>query len=146
MHLKNYTYSFHRMMMKGAVEQGKLGNYRPAAAMALGYVPIAIAAGAIKEMLIPGDEPPWMKGGLDGYLSYGWSRAGVLGVPQMYAGALYDADPAALFGPTTDQLQNILSIPLGQIGLMRDHTMLGEGLGALPGGNLLKRLDFTAAN
>ncbi len=131
---KNYTYSFHRILLKGALEQAKLGNYRPALVLALGYMPIAIAGGAIKEMLIPGEEPPWMKGGLDGYLSYGFSKAGVLGVPQMYAQNLYDLDPAATFGPTIDQIQNVMSIPL-----FEQRTLLGEGLGALPGGNLLRR-------
>ena len=131
---KNYTYSFHRILLKGAVAQAKLGNYRPALVLALGYMPIAIAGGAIKEMLIPGEEPPWMKGGLDGYLSYGFSKAGVLGVPQMYAQNLYDLDPAATFGPTIDQIQNVMSIPL-----FEQRTLLGEGLGALPGGNLLRR-------
>jgi hypothetical protein len=149
MHLKNYTYTFHRVAMKGAIAQARLGNYRPAMVLALGYVPIAIAGGAIKEMLIPGDEPPWMKGGLDGYLSYGWDRAGVLGVPQMYASSLFSPtkvftqpskmfdnfDPADLFGPTTGQLENALVTPF-----FEDHTVLGEGLGALPGGNVLKRI------
>lgn len=154
--LKNYTYSFHRIMMKNAADQARLGNYRPVLAMLLGYTPIAIAAGAIKEMLIPGDEPPWMKGGLDGYLSYGFARAGVLGVPQMLLGSVLDAsqlpggnfakagssfDPAALAGPTVDQVQNILSIPFGEFLAMKDHTVIGEGLGALPGGNLVKRLE-----
>ncbi len=156
MQLKNYTYSFHRIMLKGAVSQARLGNYRPAMAMAVGYAPIAIAAGAIKEMLIPGEEPPWMQGGLDDYLSYGYARAGILGVPQMMLGSIVDLselpggnlgkagsafDPAGLAGPTVDQLQNILSIPFGEFMAMRDHTMIGEGLGALPGGNLVKRLE-----
>lgn len=131
---KNYTYSFHRILLKGAVEQAKLGNYRPALVLAVGYMPIAIAGGAIKEMLIPGEEPPWMQGGLDDYLSYGFTKAGVLGVPQMYAQNLYDLDPAATFGPSIDQLQNVMSIPL-----FENRTLLGEGLGALPGGNLLRR-------
>ena len=131
---KNYTYSFHRIMLKGAIEQAKLGNYRPAMVLAVGYMPIAIAGGAIKEMLIPGDEPPWMKGGLDGYLEYGYSKSGVLGVPQMYAQNLYDLDPATNFGPTIDQIQNVLSIPL-----LDNRTVMGEILGALPGGNVLRR-------
>lgn len=134
MHLKNYTYTFHRIALKGAVAQAKLGNYRPAAVLAVGYVPIAIAAGAVKEMLIPGEEPPWMQGGLDDYLSYGFARAGLLGVPQMYSESLFD--PAALFGPSVDQAQNILSVPF-----MEAHSTVGEGLGSLPGGNLLKRLE-----
>ena len=124
--------------------------------LAVGYMPIAIAAGAIKEMLIPGEEPPWMKGGLDGYLQYGFGRAGVLGVPQMMLGNLVDVsevpglnfgkagaafDPATLAGPTVDQLQNILSVPFGEFMAMRDHTVIGEGLGALPGGSMLRRLE-----
>jgi len=133
MHLKNYTYTFHRVMLRGAVEQARLGNFRPAMVLAVGYMPIMIAAGAAKEMLVPGEEPPWMQGGLDGYLQYGWDRAGLLGVPQMYGDSLIN-DPANLFGPTVDQIQNVLSIPL------LDHrTLLGESLGALPGGNLLRR-------
>jgi hypothetical protein len=154
--LKNYAYSFHRIMMKNAADQARLGNYRPVLAMLLGYTPIAIAAGAIKEMLIPGEEPPWMKGGLDGYLSYGFGRAGILGIPQVMLGSVLDVsqlpggnfakagsafDPASLAGPTADQVQNILSIPFGEFMAMRDHTIIGEGLGALPGGNLVKRLE-----
>lgn len=154
--LKSYSYSFHRVMMKNAADQARLGNYRPVMAMGLGYMPIAIAAGAIKEMLIPGEEPPWMKGGLDGYLQYGFGRAGVLGVPQMMLGNLVDVseipglnfgkagaafDPATLAGPTVDQLQNILSVPFGEFMAMRDHTVIGEGLGALPGGSMLRRLE-----
>ena len=151
MHLKNYAYSYHRILLGGAVAQAKLGNYRPIMAMACGYVPIAIAAGAVKEMLVPGDEPPWMKGGLDGYLSYGWSRAGVLGIPQMYGENLYDLDPARAFGPTVGQIQDFLTMPLGETRvnlspfdgdtqLTADRSLFGESLGALPAGNVLKRL------
>lgn len=147
MHLKNFTYTFHRIMLKGVIDQAALGNYRPVLVLATGYVPIMIASHAIKEMLIPGEEPPWMKNGLDSYLEYGWDRAGLLGVPQMYADVLpgpkdiwngeivKNFDPAALAGPSVDQLQDFLSIPLF------DHkTLLEEGLQALPGGNVLQRL------
>jgi hypothetical protein len=73
----------------------------------------------------------------------------------MYSQYLFDTDPAAAFGPTVDQVQNILSIPVPEIKidlpmfdphtLHRDHTMLGEGLGALPFGNVLRRLEKLAA-
>lgn len=131
--LKSYTYAFHKVMLEAAVSQGKLGNYRPALAMFLGYMPVIIAADAIKEMMIPGDEPPWMKMGMDGFLQHGWQRAGLLGVPQYLVGGL--RDPASLLGPTVDELQNFGSIPF-----METHSLLGEVLGALPGGNLLRRL------
>jgi hypothetical protein len=149
MHLKNYTYTFHRVMLKGAVEQAKLGNYQPIAQLSLGYIPIAIAAGAIKEMLIPGDEPAWMKGGLGSYLEYGFARAGVLGVPQMYSANLFtpsklltapsktfdNFDPVALVGTTPGQLEDILVTPF-----FDSHTVIDEALGSLPGGNVLRRL------
>lgn len=153
--LKNFSYAMHRVALKGAVAQARLGNYRPAAILATGYIPIIIAANAVKEMLIPGDEPPWMQKGLGGWLGYGWDRAGLLGVPQMYAQNLFDADPAAAFGPTVDQLQNILSIPFPEIKvdlpgfdpmtLHRDHTLLGEGFGSLPFGSVLRRIEKLAA-
>lgn len=153
-HLKNFSYAMHRVALKGAVAQARLGNYRPAAVLASGYIPIIIAANAVKEMLIPGDEPPWMQKGLGGWLGYGWDRAGLLGVPQMYAQNLFDADPAAVFGPSVDQIQNILSIPVPEIKvdlpgfdpmtLHKDHTLLGEGFGSLPFGNVLRRLEKLA--
>lgn len=135
MHLKNYTYSMHRIILKNVADQAMKGNFQPAAVAALGYMPIAIAAGAIKEMLIPGDEPAWMKGGLGSYLSYGWQRAGVLGVPQMYAENLWNFDPAAIFGPTMDEVQNMAMVPFS-----KSHTFVNEVLSDLPMGNLARRL------
>ncbi|MDR2188667.1 MAG: DUF4326 domain-containing protein [Azonexus sp.] len=154
MHLKNWTYSYHRVFLKSAINQARLGNYRPILATFATNIPIMIAAGVIKEMLLPGDEPPWMKQGLNGYLDYGWRTAGVLGIPQMYGHEIVNLDPARLFGPTVDQIQDILSIPLpktslnlspfkGETTLTYDHTLLGEALGALPAGNVLRRMDFT---
>lgn len=132
--LKQFAYTFHRVMLNGALEQAKLGNLRPIMTLALGYAPMTIAAGAVKEMLVPGDEPPWMKGGLDSYLSYGISRAGIFGVPGMaydaltshngvLAGALGTAG-----GPTVNQL---VDIPFNSAG----KTLLG----AAPFGSLLRR-------
>ena len=51
--------------------------------MMAGYTPVIIAADAIKEMLIPGDEPPWMKGDLGKFIQHGVDKAGMLGVGQM---------------------------------------------------------------
>lgn len=136
--LKSYTYSFHKVILEAVLKQAALGNYRPAMVAMVGYAPVAIAAGALKEMLIPGDEPPWMKSGLDGYLSYGFDRANLLGVPQMYAGALNPLgkgfDPANLFGPTVDEIQGFASIPF-----LQDKSLLGETAGALPLGNFARR-------
>jgi hypothetical protein len=141
-HLKNFTYSMHAVMLKNVAAQARLGNYRPAMVTLLGYAPIAIAAGAVKELLIPGDEPPWLKNGLVGYLGYGWDRAGVLGVPQMYASNLFD--PAQNFGPSAGQLQDLITVPFGEFQVgpagWRDHRVFEEMLGAAPFGTVLKRI------
>ncbi len=141
-HLKNFTYSMHAVMLKNVAAQARLGNYRPAMVTLVGYAPIAIAAGAVKELLIPGDEPPWLKNGLVGYLGYGWDRAGVLGIPQMYASNLFD--PAQNFGPSAGQLQDLITVPFGEFQVgpagWRDHRVFEEMLGAAPFGTVLKRI------
>lgn len=141
-HLKNFTYSMHAVMLKNVAAQARLGNYRPAMVTLVGYAPIAIAAGAVKELLIPGDEPPWLKNGLVGYLGYGWDRAGVLGIPQMYASNLFD--PAQNFGPSAGQLQDLVTIPFGEFKVgpagWNDHRVFEEMLGAAPFGTVLKRI------
>lgn len=128
-HLKQFSYTFHRVMLKGAAEQAKLGNFRPAMVLALGYAPVTIAAGAVKEMLIPGDEPPWMKGGLGDYLSYGVSRAGIFGVPGMTWSSVSDDYGVNLLGPTVSQ---VASVPF--------DNPVKTGLRALPAGSLLGRM------
>lgn len=128
-HLKQFSYTFHRVMLKGAMEQAKLGNFRPAMVLALGYAPVTIAAGAVKEMLIPGDEPPWMKGGLGDYLSYGVSRAGIFGVPGMTWSSVSDDYGVNLLGPTVSQ---VASVPF--------DNPVKTGLRALPAGSLLGRM------
>lgn len=125
---KQFAYTLHRVMLKGALEQAKLGNYRPAMTMVLGYAPVMIAADAVKEMLIPGDEPPWMKMGLGGMISHGFARGGVGGVPQMmFEGASRDFG-LSLLGPTVSQISDAISDPLAR-----------TALGGLPAGSLLRR-------
>lgn len=148
-HLKSFAYSMHAVMLKQVASQARLGNYRPALVTLLAYAPIAIAAGAVKEMLIPGDEPYWMKQGLSGYLDYGWDRAGVLGIPQMYGNNLFDSDPAAAFGPFANQIQDLLTVPFGQLQVevpltdmklgWRDHRVFEEAMAAAPFGSVLRR-------
>ena len=127
-HLKQFAYTFHRVLLKGALEQAKLGNYRPLMVLALGYAPVTIAAGAVKEMMIPGDEPPWMKGGLGEYLSYGVSRAGVFGIPGMAYSSVSDDYGVNLLGPTVSQVANATT-----------DNPVKTGLRALPFGSLLGR-------
>ena len=149
-HLKNFAYTFHRVMLLGILDQAKKGNLRPAAVAGLGYASIAIAGGAVKEMLIPGDEPPWMKGGLDSYLEYGYRQAGLGGVPMMWLDSALDLDPAKAAGPMWDQIQNTISSPIpgfnlnlspfdGETEILKDRKVLSEISRALPGGNIAGR-------
>ena len=128
-HLKQFAYTFHRVMLKGAYEQAKLGNYRPAAVLALGYAPVTIAAGAVKELMIPGEEPPWMQGGLDDYLAYGVSRAGIFGIPGMTYSSVSDDYGVNMLGPTVSQ---VASVPFDE--------PVKTGLRAMPLGTLLGRM------
>jgi len=132
--LKQFAYTFHRVMLKGAIEQAKLGNFRPAMVLVAGYAPITIAADAVKEMLIPGDEPPWMKGGLDGYLAHAYDRSGIFGVPGMSYDALTSYDGPvigaldAIGGPSVSQATNAMFDSVGK-----------TALSAAPFGSLLRR-------
>ena len=132
--LKQFAYTFHRVMLKGAFEQAKLGNYRPAAVLALGYAPVTIAADAVKEMLIPGEEPPWMQGGLDGFLAHGFDRAGVAGVPGMTYGAL-----TSFNGPVLGSLSAMGGPTVGQLTSALVDSPSSTLLGAAPLGSLLRR-------
>ena len=129
--LKQFAYTFHRVMLKNALAQAHLGNYRPAMVLAVGYAPVAIAADAVKEMLVPGDDPAWMKMGLGGYLRHGVDRAGIFGVPGMiYDSVSYDYG-AGLLGPTLSQVAHV---PF--------DSVAKSSVGALPfGGRLSKLVD-----
>jgi len=128
-HMKQFTYTFQAVILAKVVEQAKLGNYRPAMVMMAGYTPVIIAADAIKEMLIPGDEPPWMKGGLGKFIQHGVDKAGLLGVGQMGYDAFAKDYGAGLAGPAISQLLHVPLDPVAQ-----------TTLGALPMGNLARRI------
>lgn len=126
-HLKSFTYAMHKTWLEAALNEARMGNYRPALVLLSVYLPMGIAAGAAKEMLIPGDEPPWMQGGLDSYLSYGVSKAGLGGVPQMALGA-YDSAFTDLLGPAASQVRHALT-----------DNPLKTMAAALPAGGVMQR-------
>ncbi|MDD3353879.1 hypothetical protein [Zoogloea sp.] len=128
-HMKQFTYTFQNVILAKAVGQAKLGNYRPALAAMAGYVPVIIAADAIKELLIPGDEPGWMKSGLAGMLQHGVDRAGLLGIGQMGYDAFATDFGVGLTGPAVSQ---VLHAPFD------DPSR--TALRALPFGNLAGRM------
>lgn len=146
-HLKQFAYSFHKVILRRAWIEAKAGNYTPAAALFTGYVPVSIAADVVKETLIMGDDDPWWtKGGLTAYLEHGVARANLGGVPQMWLGDI--ADPVMAFkdpgryvgglsnvaGPAPDQLLDLISVPF-----LEDKTLVKEAAGGVPGGVLIRR-------
>lgn len=128
-HMKQFTYTFQNVILDKVISQAKLGNYRPAMVMMAGYTPVIIAADAVKEMLIPGDEPSWMKTGLAGMLQHGVDKAGLLGIAQLG----YD-------GFAKDYGMNLAGPALSQIGHIPMDDPAKTALGALPFGNLARRL------
>ena len=134
-HLKSFAYSFHKTTLQRAYVEAQNGNYSPALTLFVGYIPVMIAADAAKEMLAPGDEPPWMKGGLGGYIAHGASRANLMGIPQFaYDANPFTGNPAGLFGPTVDQAVGNLMIPVSD-----RHSVVGELINAMPGATILNR-------
>ena len=148
-HLKSFAYAFHKTTLRRAHIEAQNGNYNPAISLFLGYAPVMIAADAMKEMLVPGDEPPWMEGGLDDWLSHGFSRANLMGIPQF----AYDANPvnapwnwdtkgvfgdpaqsAGLLGPAVSQAVGAAITPLSD-----KHNVGDELINALPGAVIARR-------
>lgn len=123
-HLKQFTYSFHRTILRRAWIEGKHGNMTPWFALAAAYVPIAIAADTARAMAQNfGDEPEWMKDqGLGGALAYGVQRAGLLGVGQFGVDALSNG-PLDMAGPAVDQISDMV---------FSDRTWGEEVMRALP--------------
>lgn len=143
-HLKQFAYSFHKTILRRAAIEAKHGNYAPSVALFTTYIPVMVAADAVKEMLVPGDDPDWMKGGLGDYFSHGFLRANLMGVPQLGYEAISNPfkDPtrsvesaAGLFGPAVSQATGILLAPLTE-----KHTAGGEFINALPGAVIANRM------
>ena len=121
-HLKSFTYSFHKTILRRAYVEAQNDNYRPVAALIGVYLPMVIAADVLKELLVPGDDPAWMRS-LGGVVKHGASRANFGGIPQLGFGALpgsFDQatsprlvfDAADLAGPIVGQLTKLLAVPL----------------------------------
>jgi len=135
-HLKQFTYSFQKVIIARTIHEAKHGNYNPMVTMVGTYVPIAIAADVIKSLLIPfDDEPVWMKS-LTGIVGHGVQR-GLSTVP----GVLYEATPwiggdrpRGLPGPAFDQITGILLTPFDE-----NRTAFKEAINALPAATLLNR-------
>lgn len=104
-HMKQFTYTFQKVLLERVAHEVKHDNYDPMITMALTYVPAMIAADFLRGILSNGgQEPAWKRKWTVGdYLAEGVQRAGLLGVPQM---ALDTAKwgPAELGGPLMGQI------------------------------------------
>lgn len=109
-HLKQFVFSFHETILKRTVHEARHGNYSPAMALA-SYVPMMIAADALKGLIQGGgSQPSWKEGwGPEDYVWSGMERAGLFGTGQFGVDMLTDVHRGgvgigALAGPTIDQL------------------------------------------
>lgn len=102
-HLKQFVFSYQETILKRVLHEYRNGNFKPAMALT-SYVPVMIAADAIKGMLQGGGaQPDWRKDwGLSDWLKDGLERAGLLGVGQFAIDG-----PGMLMGPTSQQLLQV---------------------------------------
>ena len=111
-HLKQFTYSFHKVILARATHEWRHGNLMPALALAW-YVPVMIAADMARAMIQGmGDEPDWQKGWtVQDYVMNGVQRAGMLGVVQFGIDA-YKMGAESVLGPTAEQVVDAAFEPL----------------------------------
>jgi hypothetical protein len=110
-HLKQFTYSFHTVILKRVANEVGHGNMAPAMAL-LSYVPFMLAADVLKGLLQGGgDEPDWKKGWTVGdYTANAIQRAGLLGIGQFALDAK-NMGVSTLGGPTFEQGTSAIEDP-----------------------------------
>lgn len=140
-HMKQFAYSFHKVILKRAWNEAvEHGNAAPIMTLIVGYVPMVIAADAVKAIVLSGgDEPYWMKQGVGSTIFHGADRANLLGIPQLGLdafGRMFSKDgfdplegAASLAGPTTSWAKDWYDKPLGE-----------QVVASLPGGNVLNQI------
>lgn len=104
-HMKQFTYAMQKVILERVHNEIKHGNYDPAIAMVLTYVPAMMAADFLRGIAANGgEEPPWKrKWDFGDYLASGVQRAGLLGVPQ-FALDVAEWGPGELAGPAAEQV------------------------------------------
>jgi len=139
-HLKQFVYSFNETILKRVLNETKHGNYTPAYVLA-SYVPIMMAADALKGALITGGGVPQYKDGwdLEDYIGNGMQRAGLFGVGQFGLDALHDVQHGgigvtSLMGPAIEQLADGVKTMGGR------ESVGSFALDALPANILMKSM------
>jgi hypothetical protein len=135
-HLKQFVFSFQKVILGRMAHELRHGNYVPAMALA-SYVPVMIAADATKGMIQGGgDVPEWKKNwGPAEYVGYGVQRAGLFGVGQFGVDMVEDVNRGgsgfgALSGPTLEQMADVVQLMGGnkQFGPMLMDAMPANAL------------------
>jgi hypothetical protein len=102
-HLKQFTYSFHTVILRRAAHEWANGNLTPGLVLA-SYIPFMLAADVAKGFIQGmGDEPDWKKGwGAGDYLANATQRAGLFGIGQFALDAKH-MGVSTLGGPAFEQ-------------------------------------------
>lgn len=127
-HLKQFTFSMHKVVLERVADQAEKGNYHPMKMLALA-TPVMLAADMAKWSLTGKTPESWTY--LD-YLSHAVMRSGVLGKWQFGADALGDSErgkvPGTSFlGPTAEHLMLLTRYLTGGVGAEEvvDRTIPG---------------------
>ena len=115
-HLKQFVYSFQKVILGRVAHEVTNGNYAPVLALT-SYVPIMIAADLVKGIIQGGgEEPEWKKGWTAAdYVGRVIERAGLYGVGQFGMDVASDVERGgsgafALLGPTVEQLGDAVQV------------------------------------
>lgn len=129
-HMKQFSYTFHDTILKRAwLEAKNHGELGPIGVLLAGFVPMMVAADTAKALLLTGQEPYWMHGGLPSMIDHGVRRAGLLGLAQPYADPLMSGHEMSIAGPTVEQAVSVFTQPV--------ETSLVD---ALPGASVINTI------
>jgi hypothetical protein len=108
-HLKQFTYSFQKVILDRVFHELKHGNSSPLIALS-SYVPMMIASDIMRQLLTLGTDEPDKD--LSQWMLQGVQRAGILGPAQFVVDAYGDAKHGkmgaeGLFGPSAEQLADL---------------------------------------
>jgi len=112
-HLKQFMYATQATILKRMAHEAKNGNLDPMVTAMAGYIPVMLAADAMKgviQTLVGGGAPMWEHQGVAGMVGYAAQRAGLTGTAQMGLDVA-EYGPAGLFGPAGEQIYHMFTDP-----------------------------------
>ena len=129
-HMKQFTYTFHDVLVKRAIHDAKHFDNLSSLAPLLAGAPFMLMSDYAKAALLSGGEPAWAHGDMHDAMMHGVNRAGLFGKYQIGADATIGPHGmSTLFGPAGEQAINAVTDPIGET--------VGQ---ALPGASALNSL------